>query len=98
MKKGPINTIIANSVPVSIRARAFSISILVIHMLGDAISPLIIGVVSDSTGSLKAAVLMIPVAIGIACVIWICGWRLLPEPYKDMGQEDTQILVQGNKH
>ena len=40
---GPANTILANVVPSHIRATAFAINILIIHTLGDAISPLIIG-------------------------------------------------------
>ena len=75
---GPINTIIANSVPSAMIARAFSLSILAIHLFGDAISPPIIGAISDATGSLPAAVTLVPVAMGIGAVIWLFGWRRIP--------------------
>jgi MFS family permease len=74
---GPINTVIANAVPAAMRARAFSLSILSIHLLGDAISPPIIGGVSDATGSLQLAVTLVPVAMGVGAGIWAYGWRRL---------------------
>jgi hypothetical protein len=44
---GPSNTILANVTRPSIRATAFAVNILVIHALGDVISPPIIGLLSD---------------------------------------------------
>ena len=44
---GPANTILANVTHPAIRASAFALNILVIHSLGDVISPLIIGLISD---------------------------------------------------
>lgn len=72
---GPINTVIANAVPAAMRARAFSLSILAIHLLGDAISPTIVGHLSDRTGNLTLAVGIAPVALAVAAVVWAVGWR-----------------------
>src|SRR5207237_5294997 len=47
---GPTNTILANVTHPSIRASAFALNILVIHSLGDVISPLIIGIITDASG------------------------------------------------
>lgn len=44
---------LANCVAVNIRARAYAVCTLLLHALGDAISPLIIGYVSDKTGDFK---------------------------------------------
>ncbi len=44
---GPTNTVIANVSPSPLRATAYALNILVIHSLGDAISPPLIGAVSD---------------------------------------------------
>lgn len=74
---GPINTVIANAVPGAMRARAFALSILSIHILGDAISPPIIGYISDTSGSLPLAVSIVPIALGIGALIWGIGWRRL---------------------
>jgi hypothetical protein len=75
---GPINTMIANAVGASVRARAFALSILSIHILGDAISPPIIGVISDTTGNLVAGVVLVPVFMALGALIWAAGWRRLP--------------------
>ncbi len=76
---GPINTIIANAVGASMRARAFALSILSIHLFGDAISPPIIGVISDQTGTLLPGVALVPAFMLLGAVIWGIGWRRLPE-------------------
>ncbi|HEV8356992.1 MAG TPA: MFS transporter [Gemmatimonadales bacterium] len=72
---GPINAIIVNSVPAAMRARAVSISILSIHLLGDAISPTMIGAISDRTGNLMNGVALIPVMMLVGAGIWGFGWR-----------------------
>ena len=44
---GPTNTILANVTHPSMRAAGFALNIFVIHALGDVISPVIIGILSD---------------------------------------------------
>ncbi|MBP7868292.1 MAG: MFS transporter [Acidobacteria bacterium] len=75
---GPINTVLLNCVEPAYRARAFSLSILLIHILGDAVSPPIIGAISDLTGSLPLAMWLIPATMGLGTVIWAWAWRKLP--------------------
>lgn len=75
----PVNAIIVNAVDGSMRARAFGLSILCIHLFGDAASPPLIGAVSDRLNNLPLALAMVPVAIAVGAVIWIAGWRLLPD-------------------
>lgn len=76
---GPVNALIVNSVDSSMIARAFSISILCIHLFGDAISPPIVGALSDATNNLPLAIAVIPVALLVGAGIWLHGWRRLPE-------------------
>ncbi|HSE51960.1 MAG TPA: MFS transporter [Gemmatimonadales bacterium] len=76
---GPINAIIVNAVPAGMRARAVSMSILSIHLFGDAISPTIIGVISDRTGNLFNGMVLIPGMMVAGAVIWAVGWRTLNE-------------------
>ncbi|MEN9787796.1 MAG: hypothetical protein RLZZ299_3060 [Pseudomonadota bacterium] len=71
---GPINTLIANSTDADLRARAFSLSILCIHLFGDAISPPILGAVSDATGNLTLALGIVPVALLAGAGVWLRGW------------------------
>jgi sugar phosphate permease len=75
---GPVNAMLANCVPSSLRVRAFAFTILLIHLLGDAISPSIVGLASDQIG-LQLAIQLVPIAMGIGAMIWLYTWRKLPE-------------------
>ncbi|HMV66694.1 MAG TPA: MFS transporter [Myxococcota bacterium] len=76
---GPVNALIANAVDGSMRARAFALSILSIHLFGDAISPPIIGAISDTTGSLTQGIVLVPLFLVVGAAVWAAGWRRLPE-------------------
>lgn len=69
---GPSNTILANVVPPSIRASAFALNILIIHALGDAISPWIIGAVAD-VSSLRVGLLLVSGMIAVSGAVWLIG-------------------------
>ncbi len=73
---GPMNTVLANVTRSEIRASAFAINIFVIHALGDAISPLIIGFVSDLS-SLHAAFVGVSLFIPLSGLLWLLGARHL---------------------
>jgi sugar phosphate permease len=66
---GPINVVIVAVVPVGVRATAMAVSIFVIHLLGDAASPWVIGALSDRVG-LSRAVLIMPFAVALSGLIW----------------------------
>jgi MFS family permease len=81
---GPSNTILANVSHPSIRASAFALNILVIHALGDVISPLIIGAITDASGNdMNRAFLLVSGMILIGGVLWLWGTRYL--------ERDTQL-------
>jgi MFS family permease len=82
---GPTNTILANVTHPSIRASAFAINILVIHLFGDVISPLIIGVVKKYA-NLDAGFIAISIMILVGGVFWLWGARYL--------EHDTRIATQ----
>jgi MFS transporter, Spinster family, sphingosine-1-phosphate transporter len=86
---GPANTILANVVPSSIRASAFAINILIIHLFGDAVSPLIIGVIADLS-SLHTAFAITSVFILIAGIVWTLGARHL--------ERDTENASANERH
>jgi MFS family permease len=72
---GPVNAAIVADVPPNERASAVAVSILAIHLLGDVPSPWLIGLISDRT-SLGRAVLIVPVAVLVAGVVWTwAAWR-----------------------
>jgi MFS family permease len=69
MSTGPINVAIVSEVPPTARAAAMALSIFAIHILGDVPAPPLIGFLSDR-GSLERAVLVIPVAVLVAGLVW----------------------------
>jgi MFS family permease len=76
---GPTNTIIANVTHPSIRASAFALNIFVIHALGDAISPPIIGYLADITGRLTAGFALVSLTVLLGGIVWLWGARFLEE-------------------
>jgi MFS family permease len=74
MSTGPINTAIVNLVRPAERASAVALSILTIHLLGDVLSPSIIGALSDLS-SLSAAVMIVPGAVAICAALWLVAAR-----------------------
>jgi MFS family permease len=76
LNTGPLNTVIVNVTSHNIRAMAFAANIFVIHALGDAISPTLIGFLSDRWG-LGNALLSTLAAIGFAALFcFICGQKI----------------------
>jgi hypothetical protein len=73
---GPGNTILANVVRSEIRGTAFAINVLVIHLLGDVISPPLIGTVADRSG-LQFAFLLTSAMIALGAALWLWGVRRL---------------------
>jgi MFS family permease len=89
---GPTNTILANVTHPSIRATAFAVNIFVIHILGDAISPPIIGAVTDRSARFLGYPSLVPgfVVVSLFMVLggafWIWGARYL--------DRDTELAPQ----
>jgi MFS transporter, Spinster family, sphingosine-1-phosphate transporter len=83
MSTSPVNAQTMASVPVQLRATANAASIFMIHVLGDALSPSIIGFTSDQAGLWWAMHLFIPVLL-LGAVIWfykvILFWEARPWP------------------
>jgi MFS family permease len=73
---GPSNTIIANVTPPTVRATAFALNILVIHALGDAISPPVIGWVA-ARSNLKWGFAVVSMMMAAGGLIWLWGARYL---------------------
>jgi MFS transporter, Spinster family, sphingosine-1-phosphate transporter len=74
LSTGPINAAIINLVIASERATAIALSVFAIHILGDALSPLIVGALSDAF-SLQQAITILPVAALVGGFIWIWAAR-----------------------
>lgn len=104
LSTGPTNTIIANVTHPALRANAYGLNILIIHALGDAISPRVIGQVRDATnsshstslwpslaqpgGNMTLAFGLVGLAILVSGVLWLLGARHLQ---RDTEQAATRL-------
>jgi predicted MFS family arabinose efflux permease len=73
---GPLNAAMANVLPAQLRARGFAITTMLMHLLGDAASPWLIGEASDRMG-LEVPVLVTGCLLGVAGVVLLWGQRTL---------------------
>jgi len=88
LSTGPINATIVNLVLPNQRASAVALSVFAIHALGDAISPYLIGRLSDAS-SLAQALKIVPVAVVIAGALW--AWAA-----REQSRAATQITQTGS--
>ncbi len=79
LSTGPINATIVNLVLPTQRASAVALEVFAIHLLGDAISPLLIGWLSDAS-TLAQAVKIVPGAVIVAGMLWLWAAREQARP------------------
>lgn len=82
LNTGPGNTILANVVPEHLRSGGFALNIFIIHLLGDAISPPIIGWIADlnkttTTSGLGLGFVIVSIMLGVGGVVAWLGARHL---------------------
>jgi MFS family permease len=73
---GPLNTVILNVNAPTLRAMAFAVNIFFIHALGDAVSPTLLGWLSDLT-DLRTSLLVTPLAVIAAALFCFLGRRFI---------------------
>src|SRR5262245_6851041 len=73
---GPLNAAMANVLPAEVRARGFALTTMLIHLLGDAASPWLIGVASDRMG-LKIPVLVTGCLLAVSGLVLLLGRKTL---------------------
>jgi MFS family permease len=76
LNTGPSNAALANVVSSKIRATAFAMNILVIHLFGDAFSPPLLGAVAGHY-DMTVAFLFVSAAMLISGIIWLFGMKYL---------------------
>jgi MFS family permease len=74
---GPSNTALANVTPRAVRASAFALNIFIIHALGDAISPPLIGAIRDRW-NMDVALTGVAFMMLLAGLLWFWGAKFLP--------------------
>ena len=82
---GPTNAILANVVHPVMRPAGFAVNILVIHVLGDVISPPIIGAVAGYW-NMSVGFVVVSAFLAIGGLLWLWGGRYL--------DRDTEIAPQ----
>jgi predicted MFS family arabinose efflux permease len=73
---GPLNAALVNVLPTSARARGVGVHVTVIHLLGDACSPFLIGVASHALG-LRLPVLVTGLLVSTAGLLLLAGRKAL---------------------
>jgi MFS transporter, Spinster family, sphingosine-1-phosphate transporter len=76
LNTGPLNAAMANVLPPDLRGRGFALYSVAIHLLGDAISPPLIGVAADHM-PLRIPVLASGMLLVVAGVVLLAGRRAL---------------------
>jgi MFS family permease len=77
LNTGPANTALANVTLPSIRATGFALNIFIIHALGDAISPPLIGGIAGHT-NMNVAFTVVSATILLSGILWLIGMKFLP--------------------
>jgi fucose permease len=94
LSTGPINAAIINLVSATERATAIALGVFAIHILGDALSPPLIGALSDQF-SLAQAVKIVPIAVVIGGCIWIWAARVQARADADAGMDTAIRTIPG---
>lgn len=75
---GPTNTVLANVTHPAIRASAFALNIFIIHALGDAISPWLIGRINDTVDpTMRVSFQVVSGMILLSGLLWLAGTSYL---------------------
>jgi len=77
----PTNTILANVTHPAMRAAGYALNILVIHALGDVLSPFVIGLISDRY-TMDAAFRLVAIMCLFSGLFWLIGARYLAADIK----------------
>lgn len=75
----PISTVSMNVIPVHLRSRSAALQVLLTHILGDVISPPIVGALSQRLGSLRQAMQVLWIVSLLSGTWWFIGFRFLPK-------------------
>jgi MFS transporter, Spinster family, sphingosine-1-phosphate transporter len=89
LNTGPANTVLANVTQPSIRAAGYAINIFMIHLLGDAISPPLVGKITDlAGGNMNVGFAAVSAAMAVSGVLWLTGTWFLAADTAAVGEAD----------
>ncbi|MFQ3593704.1 MAG: MFS transporter [Gemmataceae bacterium] len=90
---GPTNTITANVIQPALRARGFAIAILVMHLLGDAISPTLLGEITGKDNRFDLAFLFVAAMVLLGGLVWLWGTLYLEADTRRASAEPEGALI-----
>ena len=90
---GPLNAVIVGVAAPAIRATAVAVNILAIHLLGDALSPWMVGALSDRLG-LRAALSIMPPMLLLSGALCLAAGRFVAEPRLERDRAKGQNLTE----
>jgi MFS family permease len=94
MNIGPANTALANVTPPSMRATAFAVNIFVIHALGDAISPPLMGWITDRAGNnWHPSFILVSAVMLVAGVLWLASRQWLVRDTEAVESLEAKVKV-----
>ena len=82
LNTAPLNAAVINSVGAHIRATALAVNLFIVHFLGDAFSPWLIGLVSDKS-SLESGFITTVIATVLSSAILFYGMKFAPPVARD---------------
>ena len=89
LNTGPSNAALANVSAPRVRATAFAANILIIHLLGDAISPPLLGAVAGRW-DMNVAFFVVSLAMLVSGLIWLLGMKFLSADTAAVTASSTQ--------
>jgi predicted MFS family arabinose efflux permease len=92
LNMGPLNAVIVGVIGPKMRSMAFAVNIFVIHALGDAVSPAVVGYLSDRYG-LKAALTAASFSLGLAGLICLWGLGTIEGDEKRARDEEAELVA-----
>lgn len=84
LNTGPANTVLANVTPPRVRATAFALNIFIIHALGDAISPPLLGWISEHF-SMRTGFVTVSIMMALGGAVWLLGIKYLAQDTEGVG-------------
>jgi len=75
----PISTVSMNVIPCGLRSRSAALQVLLVHILGDVISPPIVGMLSERLGDLQQAMQILWMVGALSAAWWFIGYKFLPK-------------------
>lgn len=82
---GPYHAALIEAVPVEVRSMAFAVEIFIIHALGDILSPVLMGKISDSFNSLGLAIIVCMLYLFVGAGISLLGGKVWEKQMKTAG-------------